>query len=415
MLPVDHVQSIRGGADVVTTTNHQQEVFTRGKRLSFDFGKDAAGKNVSLKLFYFTPGLRWIPTYRISGELKDKADLALQGEILNEVTDIDHAAVDLVVGVPNFRFDDTVSPLTLEQTMRGALIAADISVNNSNMMSQQFSNGDMRARGGGGGGQAGNPPDAGMTAAPELSGSGGEQDLFVYSVKDFSLKKGARATVPLWQQQADLRHVYTFDVNTHRSRASGQLMDDSANGGEQQQPPDPRRHRGPNRIVFNQVWHQLELTNTSKVPWTTGAALMLRKTLPIGQDLLTYTPPTGKSLVPVTVAVDIRGTVDEQQSARQENALHFDGSDYIKITKKGTITLTSYRAEKSNTRVTLSTGGHVTTASDNGAIKYNDFRAGDWEDSGYLRPNEHSDVSWDFSLEPGATKTISYELTFYTR
>jgi hypothetical protein len=142
---------------------------------------------------------------------------------------------------------------------------------------------------------------------------------------------------------------------------------------------------------------------------------MLRNTLPIGQDLLTYTPPTGKSLVPVTVAVDIRGTVDEQQTARQENALHFDGSDYIKITKKGTITLTSYRSEKSNTRVTLSTGGHVTTASDNGAIKYNDFRAGDWDDSGYLRPNEHSDVSWDFSLDPGATKTITYELTFYTR
>ena len=55
-------------------------------------------------------GTSAIPTYRVSGELKDKADLALQGEVLNEIEDIDKAALDLVVGVPNFRFKDTAFP-----------------------------------------------------------------------------------------------------------------------------------------------------------------------------------------------------------------------------------------------------------------------------------------------------------------
>jgi hypothetical protein len=414
------VRTLRSNSQLVTTTTHAQEILTRTKRLSFDFGADAASKDVSLRLFYFTPGLRWIPTYRVSGELTDKADLALQGEIINEVTDVEHAALDLVAGVPNFRFADSVSPLSLEQTMRAALVSVANLCNTTQMMNGQF---DNRARVNVG-------PDAGAAApqplavAPELAGGGagvGEQDLFVYPIKDFSLKKGARATVPLWQESADLRHVYTFDLNTHRTRAGGSLIDDSADPSQEQNqqrsggfPPGPAR-RSPNRIVMNQVWHQLELTNSSKVPWTTGAALMLKSNLPLGQDLLVYTPPTGKSLLPVTVAVDLRGSLDEQETSRKGNALKFDGDQYMQITKKGTITLTSFRKEKSATRVTLSTAGKVESRSDNGAVKLNDARNGDWDDNSNLRVNNHSDVTWDVEIAPGETKTITYEVSFFTR
>jgi hypothetical protein len=53
--------------------------------------------------------------------------------------------------------------------------------------------------------------------------------------------------------------------------------------------------------------------------------------------------------------------------------------------------------------------------SDEGKIKLNDFRAGDWDEAGQMRVNNHSDVTWEFELEAGKTKTLTYELSFYTR
>jgi hypothetical protein len=427
VLPVRSVESVTGG-DVVTDVTREREVFTRSKRLHFNFGSKHANQKVTLRLFYFTPGLRWIPTYRVAGDLVDKANLSLQGEVLNEVGDIDHAAVDLVVGVPNFRFADTLSPLTLETALRATLQPTINLANNGNMLQSQF-RGDNRFRGGqyggqavgGGGGGAGGGGEGGgapgdLAMAPELAGSGGEQDLFVYNLGDFSLKKGSRATAPLWRETAPLRHIYTYDIRARRNRAGGGTLTDDplaapgAPGMEQQQDS-----RTPNRIVLNQVWHQLELTNAGAVPWTTGAALLLRGNLPLGQDLLVYTPPNGKARLPVTVAVDIRGSADEQEAGRTANALRFDNDDWSEVRKTGTVTVTSFRKEKSAMCVTLSTGGKVAKASDNAKIKLNDFRAGDWDDQGNMRVNNHSDVTWEFELEPGKTKTLTYEVSFYTR
>jgi hypothetical protein len=78
VLPIAQVQAI-SGKEVATQMVREEEVFSRTKRLNFDYGKELAGKEVALKLFYFTGGLRWIPTYRVSGELKDKADLCASG------------------------------------------------------------------------------------------------------------------------------------------------------------------------------------------------------------------------------------------------------------------------------------------------------------------------------------------------
>src|SRR6266566_1504781 len=209
VLPVAQVQAI-SGKDLQTQMVREEEVFSRTKRLNFDYGIDLAGKEVTLKLFYFTGGLRWIPTYRVSGELKDKAELALQGEVLNEIENLENAALDLVVGVPNFRFKENISPLTLERMMRNTLAQA---APNLNMRNNEFGNSlganYSQAQGAWRGREVEGTSVASM--APELAGSGGEQDLFVYSMNKFSLKKGSRATVPLWQNSVPMRHIYTLD------------------------------------------------------------------------------------------------------------------------------------------------------------------------------------------------------------
>ena len=399
VLPLNRIVSVNG-PELATTTTHDEEITTRTKRLVIDMGKENAGKPVSLKLLYFTPGVRWIPTYRISGELKDKAEIALQGEVVNDLEDFSGAGVDLVVGVPNFRFKDTVSPLSLEQTMRGTM--ANIGAGN-NSFNHYLNNGQML------GAQFDNNRDLGFAAAPPAGPAAltaGEQDLFVYPLTDISLKRGARAAVPLWQQTADLRHLYTYDVKARRSRSTGGMIKYDQQSGER---------ASPLQLTLNTIWHQLELTNGGKMPWTTGAALMMKGNLPLGQDMLTYTPPTSTACVPVTVAVDLRGTTDEEEVERTNAALKVDGYEYALVKKKGSITVNSFRSEKSLMRITLSTGGKVSAASDDGKVKINDFRPDDWDDSNYMRPNNHSDVTWEFTLEPGKSKTLTYTLSSYVR
>jgi hypothetical protein len=375
--------------------------FARAKRLSFDLGQESAGKAVALTLMYFAPGIRWIPTYRVSGDLKDTAGMALQAEILNQSEDLRDVGLDLVVGVPHFRFRDVVSPLVLEATLRNALAQAapQLMGQMSNAMFTQRS-GEWRREA-----EAAAPAaPADIQLPPEL-GATGEQDLFVYTVPNFSLRAGGRASVPLWQAEAPLHHLYTLDLNVVRNAEHGSMV--------QGESDDARYPTGsPLRLLKTQVWHQLELTNRSKVPWTTGAAIILRGNLPMGQDLLTYAPPGGTSLLPMTVAVNLRGTLAEEEIERKPNVLGWGGHSYSLISKKGTVTLTSFRDADSDVRVTVSLPGKADEVSGDGHIRIDDFHPGDWQGGGFWQ-NNHSELVWELNLKPGQTVEMTYTVSFY--
>jgi hypothetical protein len=404
ILPIGSVRTITGD-DLMTRMTRRREAIDRNKRLWFDLGPKAAGDQVTVRLFYFTSGIRWIPTYRLGGELKYDGQLALQGEILNEVEDIDGAVFDLVVGVPNFRFKGTISPLSLERVMVNALMQ-----NAPGLMGQQMRNASFAQRAGEWRGNE--VPHAlaaggdGAVLAAELT-TAGEQDLFVYTVESLTLAKGARATVALWESNVPLRHVYTMKVDAVRDFRSGAVVvrDDA---------PNERSSTSPLRLARNKVWHQLELTNTADVPWTTGPAMLLRAFLPLGQELLTYTPRGGRTILPITVAVDVRGTHDEEEIGRESKALRWGGYDWAHVRKKGAVTVTNYRDEPTDMLVSVSTGGKVESASDDGTIKINATRVEDWY-GGHAAINNHSDVAWSLTLEPGETRTVSYVVSYYVR
>jgi hypothetical protein len=239
IVPIGSVRTITGD-DLVTRMTRTRQAIDRNKRLWFDLGPEAAGSRVTLRLFYFTSGIRWIPTYRLGGELKYDGQLALQGEILNEVEDITDAVVDLVVGVPNFRFKGTISPLSLERVMVNALMH-----NAPGLMGQQMRNASFAQRAGEWRGNEQLPaPVAGGDAAAlaaQLTAAG-EQDLFVYSVESLSLAKGARATVALWESNVPLRHLYTMEVGVVRDFRSGaRIVHDNA--------PNDRGNPSPLRLA----------------------------------------------------------------------------------------------------------------------------------------------------------------------
>ncbi len=245
---------------------------------------------------------------------------------------------------------------------------------------------------------------AGLEMAPELA-TEASQDLFVYSVGRVSLPERARATYPLWQSTSSLRHVYTMDVQVIRNAQSGEHHYQSTKTSSV-----PAAERG--RRPFSVVWHEVELSNASAVPWTTGAALLLKNDVPLGQDILSYTPVGGKTLLPVTVAVDLQGKYEEKEVERKSNALNWSSRTFSLVRKQGILTLTSYRKEPSSARVTVSVGGKAEAADGDGKIVLNDMRADDWPGGAYS-VNNHSDLSWDLTLAPGETKTLTYTFSFY--
>ncbi len=400
-IPVEQVQRL-SVADMTLRHAREEKTVETQKRLRFQFEK--AGRKQEMLLFHFGPGVRWIPTYRIelaAGKNREKeARIALQAEIINEAEDLADVPFHLVVGVPNFRFKDTVSPLSLERTLRNALrqaapqVMAQISNTFSNAMMTQRVSPDMersRARRG-----------AGALRLPSELAADKNQDLFVYTSAALTLRKGQRAAIPLFTATAPYRDVYTWNLHVQRHGI------DTA--------PSGAASASPLVLSKNEVWHQVDITNNTEVPWTTGPALIMQDLQPLAQELLTYTPPGAQLRLPVTVAVDIHGAFTEEETGRKLKALHWDHHQYALVSKRGTLKLASFKSLPAACEVTCRMGGKVTSASNDGQVRLSPYQAGDWKQyRGSGAVNNHSEVTWRFDLKPdeSAERTVDYE--YYVR
>ena len=389
-------------SDIRTLYSHNVDLHESEKRLIVSMGKENAGRDVTLRLMYFTPGVRWIPTYKLEGVGEPTGRLSLQGELLNELEDFDRVPMSLVVGVPSFRFQGVVSPLSLEATMYNALAEAAPQVMGQQVVAGQFSNAYYADRAT----ERWRPNVPAGLPDPLDEGVGtGEQDLFVYDIGAFTMKKGDRAAFPLWATSLDVKHVYSFDVSVHRDDRGACTVTDKFGGNE--------NNNSPLRLATNRVWHQLELTNATKGPWTTGPAMVFDGPVPISQEMLTYTPPGGTSPLPLTVATDIRGHYSEEEVAREPNVLRWGSHQYSKITKRCTVTLTSFRAADSATRVSVGMGGKAIELDPGGKAVITDTDPADWSNNWWAPVNNHSDVTWSLDLRAGESKALSFTIVYY--
>jgi len=389
--------------DMQTTLARTMTTKERTKRLTFRFAEP--GQRRELMIAYFRPGLRWIPTYRIqlpeADAAQKMAEIAMQAELINEAEDLIDTPIDIVVGVPNFRFRTVPSPLVLEQTLRDALQQAAPQL--SNQFRNDLSNALFTQRAA----EFRSPQpavaaeSAGIDLPPELTAAS-TQELFVYNLPKFSLRKGERAAIPIYTTQAPYRDVYTWDVQVKRADIA---TAPSGSGVE-----------SPLTLSTNEVWRQIQLTNTGAMPWTTGAALIMQGGQPLAQELLTYTSPKGTCRVPVTVAVDVRGSVNTEEIERQLQALTWDGNRYAKIRQRATLEVTSFKQQPIPLEISFRFGGRAEQASDGGKITLAPYRDDDWNQyRGSQAVNNSSTVRWALNLEPAKTFQPTVDYHFYAR
>lgn len=412
--------------DVTFKNKHGLKVTNEEFRHLLTMRLDWQGKprqpQAGVGMLYLQKGLRWIPHYRVKIDGAGHAVVQLQATLINELTDLRDATANLVVGVPSFAFQDVPDPIGLQQSVaqlgqhfqQG--VRTQYALSNA-MMTQAGGFGGM---GGGrfGEDRSGLPSDQPPgDLGPEIGGSTKSEDLFVFTVRHITLKKGQRMVLPVNEYRVKYRDVFTLDLPfAPPPEVRGNL-------NSQQQTELARLLSAP------KVMHKLRLTNNTPQPFTTAPALILKGEQVLAQGMMTYTSPGGETDLSVTQAVDVKVRKKDRETKRTPNAANYNGTQLTRVDLEGTVTLTNLRGQPVEVEVTRHVLGNVDTASDDGRVE----RVNVFEDDTYTadsdRPvwwswynwpywwhyrNGVGRIRWTVKLDPGKSQDLSYTWHYFS-
>ena len=288
------------------------------------------------------------------------ARVQLQATLVNELVDLDDATANLVVGVPTFAFREIVDPMALQETVArlgtcfDSQSASGYALSNA-IMSQAAGTEDSRLRD-----ENLRRSSPAPALRPEIAGSESDEDLFVFTVKGVTLKKGERMVLPVADYELAYRDVYVLDL------PFAPPMEVRANANEAQQREIGRLLGAP------RFTHVLRLANSAPEPLTTAPALIASGDRVLGQGLMSYTARGAECDLALTTAVDIKVTKHDRETGRAPGALTVGGSSYLRVDLQGSIAITNRRADRGGqgprppTRGTTS-GGEGLCIHDHGA------------------------------------------------
>jgi hypothetical protein len=388
------------------------EEFRNLLTLQLDWGGRTPPAQAEVGLMYLQRGLRWIPQYKITTDGKGNAAVEFQATLVNEMVDLEDVTCHLVIGVPSFSFKDQVDPISLQQAL--VQVAQQPSMDagylSNSIMTQAA--GRLRREGAGSTGMA--DEQTSRDLGPEVSAAGQNEDLYVFTVKHVTLKKGQRMVLPVDQFTLPYEDIYTLDLPF-------------------EPPPEIRAGVSSDQqreiahlLAAPKVMHKLRLTNTAKSPLTTAPVLIFRDGRPLAQGLMTYTSAGGKVDLEITTAVDLKATRTDEETGRVPNAVLWRGDEYGKVDLSGKISLTSFRPEAAQVEVTRGVLGIVSQADHQGRIEMlnvldQDSSAEPYWWRWYSWPgwwyhfNARGRISWNISLEPGKTIDLHYAWNYYWR
>ncbi len=328
--------------------------------LAWKNGKPA--RTASVGMVYLQKGIRWIPSYRVSLDGKGHAVVSLQATLLNEMVDLNDVTCHLVVGVPTFWFKDTPDPISLQQTFPqlSRFFQAD------SQTAYAFSNaiaGQSAGGGGfGGGGRAGENfgGRGGAGTAPTLADADGiatdrSEDLFLYTVRHITLKKGQNMTLPVTQFTLDYKDVYRLEMPI---TLPGGILPN----GSQAEQELARLARTP------RAQHRIRLLNKSAYPITTAPVLIASGDRVIAQTLTSYTS-TGATLdLALTAAANVGVKRTESETKSAPDAQIWRGDHLTRYDLNGTLTVTNYDDKPIDLEIVRYVPGRIDTVNRGGVL-----------------------------------------------
>jgi hypothetical protein len=352
-LPVERIRSVNFRS--APAARYPSDSYRNLLTLAFKWPEAGQKREIDVGMAYVQKGLRWIPSYKVTIDGAGKARVQLQATLVNELADLEDVTANLVVGVPTFAFRGTVDPMALQETIArlGAYFDSQSASGYAmtNAIAAQVSSGDNErfreddAR-------RGAAPEGG----PEVTGGETDQDLYVFTVKRVTLKKGERMVLPVAEYELAYRDVYVLDL------PFAPPSEVRANANDAQQRELARLLGAPH------FQHVLRVANAGREPLTTAPALIASGDRVLGQGMMRYTAPGTDCDLTLTSAVDIKVTKGDKETRRVPGALTVDGSSYVRVDLEGNITIANLRDEALTIEVKRSILGHAESAGQLGKV-----------------------------------------------
>ena len=411
VVQLEKIQEITFLEEPQPTLAHEE--FRNIMTLKLDWGKNKPAQTANVGMVYVQRGIRWIPNYRVEIDGKGQAIVKLQATIVNELTDIENVKAHLVIGVPTFAFKDTVDPISLEQTV--ARLSSHFQ--NNSQSAYAFSNMIMN--------QASAPvryvesPQNRETVdlGPDVAESAKNEDLYIFTLENITLKKGQRMVVPIAEYKLNYRDIFVLDLpfappSEVRERFNNDQMAQLA-----------KLYNSP------KVMHKIRLTNNAECPLTTAPALILRQGRVIAQGMMTYTAIGATSDLELTTAVDISVKKIDEETERIPNAERWNNDSYSRSNLTGTISITNNRTDTIELEVRRSVLGNIDSAGSKGEITHLGRHEGQWFSPDgfpfwwgwYNWPywwyhfNAIGQVRWELKLKPGENTELEYQWHYFWR
>ena len=340
-----------------------------------------------VRTLYVQRGLQWTPTYRLVRD-GGTARLAMQAVVVNRREALQNTELKLVVGVPNLVNEGHLSPLALDalKVRQGHSVSHwrrySSWRNEGRYRAQSFSN--VRR----GASARGSLGSSGAAGGARIYGQGARAgNLYVYNVGRISLRTGERATVPVMSGRFPVKRIYRWEPGPAQEKEAWHR----------------RRFRSVQQQMKDRVWEYLELKNTSRVPLTTGPVMLTQGGQLLGQDVLRYTPPGGRSEVPVNVATNVLSTQVKSELSRRVQAKRIKYRWYSSVTYQVTLKIVNHERHSIQVKVRKSLTGRVLSAP--GAAQRQTGRGG--------AVNPTSQITYDAAVPAGKHWKQSFTISVY--
>jgi hypothetical protein len=335
----------------------------------------------SVGISYLTKGLSWAPSYRIA--LLDAVSLSIEQSavIKNEYADIDDVEMKLITGFPQVKFAHVTSPLSLKTNLSQFFtqlnqppVAATGLASNAMVQQQTISVNEPIS-----------VSDLDLGSASQGEGV----DLYYRSIGKNTLKEGDALFTSLAKAKAPYERIIEWVVPDTR-RANGRPVEDY----ERQQHPDKYQ---------DAAWDAISFKNPFDFPMTTATASIYAQGQFNGQSQSNWVNPGEKSVIYVTKALSIMTSFSEQEEPGERVMVKLAGNQYQKVTVTGNLAARNNRAQAITMLVRRQFSGDLVSATGSPESKL--------REEGIDSMNKRNELKWNFSLQSGEEKKITYSYT----
>ena len=364
--------------EYAVNTKYKADSTAIAARVYFDKSGD-----IPLREVYMQSGIQWIPSYNIKLIDEKNLQLELKAVIENYKEPITGADLTLTVGAPQFTYGTETDPLaSIWLSSLGISYANGGSTyawSNSNYGSPSAAQSYI---------VNGSAADGVYDEAPAYTdyttySTEGEKasDLYMYKLGNVDLPINLKTSLPVFSAVVPYKDVYEVTIGDVCNYSYKGYLDND---------PETRYD----------VYHSLEITNSTTNPFTTAPVFVLNEKLqPLAQDKISYTPIGTKVTVQLSKAGDVVVKNIEEETETIQNAKKIGGTSYRKVTIKGTLEIQNLQEKKITLSLKKYLNATILDASDSGDIH---------KSGKYSGLNPTTDIKWDLPLGSNDKKTVTY-------